>query len=236
MRAIVSSIMVLIAGCGTPAGGSDSPAAESEAVKPSVAQTRAINCGPPQTLAEILEIVEMDSTLMSNEHAGRPQPFESPQARFGKLMLLVNKCFRGTPTDSSAEQVADIQHWSLALGGAAIKIEHALEDGSYGGVSYVYPAKEPEAFTYVYITNAGFHTQGTIQLNGDQSFTASETVEGHPSITAVRSRSTFDENGLISMSSEFLDGGEWKPGPGFTHEVTTDPFPRLKPPKPAAED
>ncbi|MEL7031724.1 MAG: hypothetical protein AAGL97_04530 [Pseudomonadota bacterium] len=235
MRALVSSIAVLIAACGVPVEGSDSPVTEPNTERSVVMHPRLRKCSPPQTLADILAIVEPDSSIMSKEISGPPKPITSPRTRFGKLMLLTNKCYKGTPTDSSAEQVADIQHWSWALGSAAIRIEHALEDGSYGGVSYVYPTIEPDAFTYVYITNAGFHTEGTIILNDDQSFTASETVEGHPSITSVRSHSTFDENGLISMTSEFLDGEEWRPGPGFTHEITTEPFPRLKPPTPAAE-
>ncbi|MEO1321689.1 MAG: hypothetical protein AAFV59_01650 [Pseudomonadota bacterium] len=153
-------------------------------------------------------------------------------SHFGSLAQLTGRCYLGTPAGDSAEQTRDIQHWSFALGGAAITIEHALEDGSYGGISYVYPAAEPGEFTYVYITNAGFHTQGTIVINEDQSFTASETVTGHPTITEVRSISRFDESGLTSMTSEFLDDGEWKPGPAFTHEVTTDPFPRLRMPAP----
>ena len=154
--------------------------------------------------------------------------------QFGDLAPLVGRCYLGTPVGGSASQAKDIQFWSIALGGAAITIEHALEDGSYGGISYIYPSAKPDAFTYVYITNAGFHTQGTIIVNDDQSFTASETVNGHPTITEVRSISRFDETGLTSMTSEFLDQGEWQPGPAFTHEVTTEPFPRLLMPIPAS--
>lgn len=156
--------------------------------------------------------------------------------KFGALFDLVGKYYKGTPTGDSSENIADVQYWGWALGGAAITIEHALEDGSYGGISYVYPKPGSDDFTYVYITNAGFHTQGTITLNGDQSFTASETVDGHPTITEVRSVTTFDETGITSMTSEFLDDGAWKTGPEFTHEVTTDRFPRLSSPQPKTEE
>jgi len=153
-------------------------------------------------------------------------------SKFGPLAELTGRCYLATPDGESASQVRDYQHWSMALGGAVIAIEHVLEDGSYGGISYVYPSLDENQFTYIYITNAGFHTQGTIVVNEDQSFTASETVTGHPTITEVRSISRFDETGLTSMTSEFLDDGEWQPGPAFTHTVTTDPFPRLLPPTP----
>ena len=190
------------------------------------------NCDRDRTLSEVLERVGQNAHVM-------PDPWAEHQSalrreRFGKLLDFVGNCYRATPTGDSAEQTADIQFWSTALGGAAITIEHALVDGSYGGISYIYPGAEPDAFTYVYITNAGFHTQGTIIINDDQSFTASETVNGHPTITEVRSISRFDETGLTSMTSEFLDQGEWQPGPAFTHEVTTEPFPRLHMPIPAS--
>lgn len=164
-----------------------------------------------------------------------PDPFRDSRlaalhARFGALLDLTGKCYKGVPTDQSSEQLADIQYWSLTLGGAAIAIEHAFTDGSYGGISYVYPQADSDDFTYVYITNAGFHTQGTITLSDDRSFTATETVQGHPTITEVRSVTTFDETGITSMTSEFLDNGTWAPGPSFTHEVTKDPFPRLRTP------
>lgn len=190
------------------------------------------NCDSDSTLSEVLERVGQDSQATPDPRAELQSALH--KERFGTLLNFVGNCYRATPTAESAEPKADIQFWSLALGGAAITIEHALEDGSYGGISYVYPKAEPNTFTYVYITNAGFHTQGTIIVNDDQSFTASETVNGHPTITEVRSISRFDEAGLTSMSSEFLDNGVWQPGPAFTHEVTTEPFPRLRMPRPAS--
>ncbi len=186
----------------------------------------------PNSLRDVLELVQDDRSIdsASYRHFGRRH------AELAPFLPLIGRCYKATPTADSAEQLADIQHWSLALGGAAIKIEHALEDGSYGGVSFVYPQADSDAFTYVYITNAGFHTQGTIVLKDDQTFTASETVDGHPTITEVRSISRFDKTGLLSMASEFLDNGEWKPGPSFTHAVTNQPFPRLQLPGVADQD
>lgn len=186
------------------------------------------SCNPSTTLSEVLEYAGQDADTMPNPVAERR--IDARQDRFGDLNRFLNHCYRGTPTGESGDSAADIQYWSYALGGAAITIEHALEDGSYGGISYVYPQAEPNTFTYVYITNANFHTQGTIIVNDDQSFTATETVSGHPTITEVRSISRFNETGLISMTSEFLDNGEWQPGPAFTHQVYDGAFPRLRPP------
>ena len=240
MRFLIVSAALIVSSCGG-APESATSVEPSEQAEQSQAQPKrqpAIgtgpNCKPSETLSEILESVQQDAHAMPDPLADRR--IEARRARFGALNLFVNRCYKGTPTGNSAESVADIQYWSHALGGAAITIEHALEDGSYGGISYIYPQAEPNTFTYVYITNAGFHTQGTIIVNDDQSFTATETVDGHPTITEVRSISRFDQTGLISMTSEFLDNGEWQPGPAFTHEFYDGPFPRLQPPLPVVEE
>lgn len=152
---------------------------------------------------------------------------------FGPLMMLVGKRLRGTPTDRSTERAADIQKWEWALGGTAILIRHALEDGSYGGNTYVYKDAASGDLVYVYITNAGFRTEGVILLNDDGvGYTAEEDVAGHPTITKVRSTSVINEDGSSSMTSEYLDGGNWVPGHAFNYVPTEKPLPKLIP-KPA---
>ncbi|MEM7329914.1 MAG: hypothetical protein AAF437_14310 [Pseudomonadota bacterium] len=224
MRTLALAMLGMLAACSVsfekPEPASDDDPSTSSGLQDSAG----IDCAAPS----IIQGLESDgrdtvsSTDMTDEHL--------LSARFGALHQLTNKCYLGTLMGDAVEPVMDVQYWSVVLGGAAIKIEHALADGSYGGISYVYPQTDSDAFTYVYVTSAGFHTSGTIVLNDDQSFTASETVEGHPTIKEVRSVSRFDANGLVSMTSEMLDGDEWKPGSGFTFEVTTGAFPRLNPP------
>ena len=146
---------------------------------------------------------------------------------FGPLADLPGQRFRGVPTDGSSERQDDFQHWQWALGGTAILIRHALEDGSYGGDTYVYKDSESENLVYVYITNAGFRTEGLIRINEGGSFAAEEDVAGHPSITKVRSTSTFGDDGKIYMTSEYLDGGNWVTGHSFTYEQTIQDLPVL---------
>jgi len=146
---------------------------------------------------------------------------------FGSLTDFVGKSFRGIPGDD-ADAKADIQKWSWALGGTAIKISHAIEDGSYGGDTYVYKDAATSDLVYVYITNAGFRTEGTITLNPDGSYIADEAVTGHPTITMVRSTSRLNEDGSSRMTSEMLDDGKWRPGHSFTYQPTNEPLPALK--------
>lgn len=191
---------------------------------------------PAQSIRSVIGPDCQNAPVPEASNATTDQSEAERYEKFGELANLVGKCFKGTPTEDSPEKVEDIQYWAWALGGTAITIEHAFTDGSYGGISYVYPKSGSDAFTYVYITNAGFHTQGTITLSDDQSFTATETVTGHPTITEVRSITTYAEYGITSMTSDFFDDGEWQPGPGFTHEATTEPFPRLGSWQAPAED
>lgn len=155
---------------------------------------------------------------------------EAQRETFGALADLVGKRFRGAPADGSTEPNPDTQSWEWALGGSAILIKHALADGSYGGDTYVYKDMRTEDLVYVYITNAGFRTEGVMVVNEDGSYTAEEAVEGHPTITKVRSTSVLNEDGTSSMTSEYFDAGEWKPGHAFIYSPTAEPLPTLKTP------
>ncbi|MEM7493766.1 MAG: hypothetical protein AAF296_10310, partial [Pseudomonadota bacterium] len=154
---------------------------------------------------------------------------------FGALADLVGSRLRGTPEDGSTERAADIQQWEWALGGTAILIRHALEDGSYGGDTYVYKDAASGDLTYVYITNAGFRTEGVIELNDDASYTAEEDVASHATITKVRSTSVINGDGSTNMSSQYFDDGEWVTGHAFTYVPTDAPLPRLTPKTVTAE-
>ncbi|MEM9939496.1 MAG: hypothetical protein AAF768_11650 [Pseudomonadota bacterium] len=149
---------------------------------------------------------------------------------FGPLTEFVGKTFKGAPLAAGSEAKADIQQWNWALGGSAILIKHAIEDGSYGGNTYVYKDAASGDLVYVYITNAGFRTEGSMTVNDDGTYIAEEAVEGHPSITKVRSTSRLADDGSTLMTSEYLDDGVWTPGHRFLYKPTSDPLPPLAPP------
>ena len=86
---------------------------------------------------------------------------------FAGLADFVGLTLAGKPTADSDEQISDIQQWEWALGGTAILIRHALEDGSYGGETYIYKDTKSGELVYVYITNAGFHTVGKMTATQD---------------------------------------------------------------------
>ncbi len=131
---------------------------------------------------------------------------------FGPLSGLVGKTWRSAPADTAEAGPADISAWSWDLGGHVLVNRHALEDGSYGGVTYVYENGETGSLDYVYVTSGGFHTSGSFVLGEDGSWTAEEAVTGHETITRVRSTGRIRPDGQMAMTSEYFANGDWSPG------------------------
>ncbi|MEO0883761.1 MAG: hypothetical protein AAFY34_13675 [Pseudomonadota bacterium] len=150
---------------------------------------------------------------------------------FGKLVEFVGHTYRGEPLEGSSGAVADIQAWNWAIGGAGISIRHALEDRSYGGETIVYFDAETDALAYVYITNAGFRTEGTFEVAEDGSWAAEEAVTGHDTITKVRSTGTQRSDGSLLSESEYYENGEWRSGNRFLYREVVDAVPELDIPK-----
>ncbi len=158
------------------------------------------------------------------------EPSAWQQANFGPLVELVGKTFVGR-TPGEDQSGGDVQRWDWALGGAGLSISHALSDGSYGGETLVYRDGETDALVYVYVTNAGFRTEGSFDIGADGSWTAEEAVTGHPSITLVRSTGRMREDGVLVSSSQYLDNGEWVDGHTFEYrEAAEGVQPTLDPP------
>lgn len=155
---------------------------------------------------------------------------ESPYAaEFGFLADLAGTRWRGEPGEADKEHglPADISEWSWDLGGTVLVNRHALEDGSYGGITYVQHTQSTGDLDYVYITSAGFRTTGSITMNEDGSWTSYEAVEGLDEIIGVRSTGHIAEDGKMISVSEFETAEGWIPGHSFQYAPTTQPMPSL---------
>ncbi|MCU0733469.1 MAG: hypothetical protein MUE84_18055 [Hyphomonas sp.] len=144
--------------------------------------------------------------------AGYAPPSAVQKTTFGALSGLAGKTWRSEPVAGGEPGPADVSAWSWDLGGSVLVNRHALEDGSYGGVTYVYENGQTGSLDYVYVTSAGFHTTGTFVLGTDGSWTAEEAVTGHDTITRVRSTGRITPEGTMTMTSEYFAKGEWSPG------------------------
>ncbi|MGH1421413.1 MAG: hypothetical protein ACRBEQ_06315 [Hyphomonas sp.] len=164
-------------------------------------------------------------------NAGAPQtklPVNAPiisvsseqSEKFGALAALAGTRWYAVPAEGASEKVGDLQHWYWEFGGTVLAQRHALEDGSYGGVTYIYPNTTSGELDFVYITSGGFHTSGAFSLNEDGSWTALEDVAGHETITQVRSMGRIDPDGTLQTRSEYLQSGKWVPGLAFSGAPT----------------
>lgn len=156
-----------------------------------------------------------------------PAATEAQISTFGALAGLTGKTWRSESAGNGEGGPADISAWSWDLGGKVLVNRHALEDGSYGGVTYVYENGQTGRLDYVYVTSGGFHTTGTFVLGEDGSWTAEEEVTGHEKITRVRSTGRISADGTMSMTSEYFADGEWSPGRNVVYEPVTAAIPEI---------
>ncbi len=151
---------------------------------------------------------------------------------FGSLAALAGETFRGEPMTAAGEVdpdgVADIQSWAWSDDGKEIIISHGLEDGSYGGVTRIYPNGEANELAYRYVTNAGFETVGSFTLDETGGWEAMEAVEGHDTITHVRSRGYKREDGALMSEAEYLTADGWQPGHGFVYTPFDGEVPEVR--------
>ncbi|MCB1048419.1 MAG: hypothetical protein KDC10_14585 [Calditrichaeota bacterium] len=139
------------------------------------------------------------------------------------LAPWVGLTFRGELADSTPEQPkVDVQHWERILNGQAIRIMHSINEGEYGGETLVIWDSERQTIAYWYVTTAGFHTEGTITVDGN-TYTSTETVSGNANgITQVEGSGEQLEDGTLLTRSRYLQNGQWVEGHSATyHEDPT---------------
>ena len=125
---------------------------------------------------------------------------------------LCGKTWRGEFTGPDGTKMVDVSRWELILGGMAVRTVHSLNDGVYGGETLLFWDTAKESLAFVYITTAGFRTEGTISVDG-ATFTSHEVVHGDADgITEVRATSQLLEDGTLAMVSEYLKDGAWTAG------------------------
>jgi hypothetical protein len=131
-------------------------------------------------------------------------------AELEPLRVMLDGPWRGEFKNPAGEKpVADVMKWERALNGQAIRITHSLNDGAYGGESFVTWDAAKKSIVYHYFTTAGFRTEGTMELAGDGKIKMSEKVIGNAGgATEVRSMAEM-KDGTFLIKSEHLRDGKW---------------------------
>lgn len=143
-----------------------------------------------------------ESTMMKSkaEHDNPLQMFDKFLGTWESVFKMVD----GKPS------VVDVARWEKTLNGKAIRSEHSINDGVYGGEMLLFWDKSKRSLVFYYFTTADFYTTGTIEVISDSQFIAYENVSGSvDGITKVKSTSSIAE-GMITVSTSYLKNEQWQ--------------------------
>lgn len=138
---------------------------------------------------------------------------------------FVGKTFQGEFANSTPEKpMFDVSRWERAMNGRAIRILHSVNDGEYGGETIVMWDSAKKQLRTWYFTTAGFHTEGSFEIDGNRLISREQVTGNQNGITEVKATSELHADGKLSVKSEYLAKGEWVPG----HVITYKPAPDAK--------
>ncbi len=139
------------------------------------------------------------------------------------LEPMVGKTYRGEFAGSTPEKpIVDISRWERAINGQAVRILHSINNGEYGGETIMMWDAERKKIAYWYFTTAGFHTEGTMEVEGSR-WTSTEKVTGSKNgITEVRATSEVSGDGKLVVRSQYLQKDTWIKGHEVTYSLSPD--------------
>jgi hypothetical protein len=129
------------------------------------------------------------------------------------LAPLLGKTWRGVVSPPGAAKPAvDVQRFELALNGQAVRNRHSVDDGAYGGETFIVWDAEKQSLVSYYFTTAGFYTTGTLRADSG-AIVFHEIVKGAAGgVTEVEAVSRLLPDGRLHVKSRHLRNGQWEDG------------------------
>jgi hypothetical protein len=133
--------------------------------------------------------------------------------RLAPLAHLVGKTWRGVVSPPGAAKPAvDVSQFELALNGQAVRNRHSIDDGAYGGETFIVWEEARQSLVYYYFTTAGFYTTGTMRVEGG-AIVSHEVVKGAAGgIAEVEATHRLLPDGRLHVKSRHLKNGRWEDG------------------------
>jgi len=108
----------------------------------------------------------------------------------------------------------DVHRIDFVLGGRAVRTEHSVNEGAYGGTAVVYWDVEKQTLASHYVTTAGFFTTATIRIENGAMLSHEIVHGGSPGgVAEVKAESRLLPDGRLLVKAQQLKGGEWTPAP-----------------------
>lgn len=132
------------------------------------------------------------------------------------LAPFLGKTWRGVFKESTPEKpMHDVAKWERALNGQAVRIVHSVNDGIYGGETFLVWDSKKQSLVFSYFTTAGFYTTGTARVE-DGALVSHEFVTGNSEgITEVKAKSAILPDGTMKSQASYFRNGAWEDG----HEI-----------------
>jgi hypothetical protein len=129
------------------------------------------------------------------------------------LAPFLGKTWRGVVSPPGAEKPAvDVSRFDLALNGQAVRNRHSVDDGAYGGETFIVWEEARQSLVYFYFTTAGFYTTGTMSVE-DGAIVSHEIVKGSAGgVAEVKATSRLLPDGRLQVKSRYLKDGRWEDG------------------------
>lgn len=126
---------------------------------------------------------------------------------------MIGKTFRGEFANSTPEKpMVDVSKWERAMNGQAIRILHSVNQGQYGGETIVMWDETKKKIVYWYFTTAGFHTEGSFEIEGSTWISTEKVTGSANGVTEVRATSGLGKDGTLHTKAEYLRDGKWEIG------------------------
>lgn len=136
---------------------------------------------------------------------------------------LVGKTWKGEFAGSTPEKpMHDVSKWERAMNGQAVRVTHSVNNGIYGGETIFMWDKKEEKIAFWYFTTDGFHTHGTLEIDGNKWSSTEEVTGNANGITKVKSVSTLKDNGDMEVKSEYFAKDQWQPGHEILYKLSPD--------------
>jgi hypothetical protein len=165
----------------------------------------------------ILATASWSEEPMASAQSAQPAASTETYEPMKPFLPYVGRTWRGSGKDEQGKDIIDVSHWELILGGRAVQTTHKIEGGSYGGRTIIFFDEGNKQYVYHYFTTGGFHTQGTMKIEGEKII-SSEAVSGHATIVQVDGTSTIKDGKMTSVSEYILKDGSRKRGHSFAYE------------------
>ena len=152
-----------------------------------------------------------------------PAMIPANMARARSLGMCKPRKIAGAPWQSTFETEGgtstDVSRFEWAMNGRALRNLHAVDGGTYGGETLIWAAGD--SLRFVYVTTAGFVTEGAASVREDGALVAEEAVTGHPDgIDRVRSVSHVGADGRLYTEASYRTDGVWTVGRVAVYERT----------------